>query len=117
MYFDEAEPWFPTDPRPYVTDPDGEPIVDGFDAVNGYHERLADAEAEASTTGPPMADPATTTSTVTPGSETPDATGVAAPLSSRNRHTDASVPPPARLATRNRLPEREIQVNTSTNTG
>ena len=44
VYFDEAEPWFPTDPRPYVTEPDGEPIVDGFDAMNGYHERLADAE-------------------------------------------------------------------------
>ena len=44
VYFDEAEPWFPTDPRPYVTEPDGDPIVDGFDAMNGYHERLADAE-------------------------------------------------------------------------
>ena len=43
VYFDEAEPWFPTDPRPYVTEPDGDPIVDGFDAMNGYHERLADA--------------------------------------------------------------------------
>jgi hypothetical protein len=40
LYFDEAEPWFPTDPRPYVSEPDGEPIVDGFDAMNGYHERL-----------------------------------------------------------------------------
>ena len=44
VYFDEAEPWFPTDPRPYVTEPDGDPIVDGFDAMNGYHERVADAD-------------------------------------------------------------------------
>ena len=44
VYFDEAEPWLPTDPRPYVTEPDGDPIVNGFDALNGYHERLADAD-------------------------------------------------------------------------
>ena len=44
LYFDEAEPWLPTDPRPYATDRDGETIVDGFDALNGYHERVADAE-------------------------------------------------------------------------
>ena len=44
VYFDEAEPWFPTDPRPYVTEPDGDPIVNGFDAMNGYHDRLADAD-------------------------------------------------------------------------
>ena len=44
VYFDKAEPWFPTDPRPYITEPDGDPIVDGFDAMNGYHERLADAD-------------------------------------------------------------------------
>jgi hypothetical protein len=25
VYFDEAEPWFPTDPRPYLTEPDGDP--------------------------------------------------------------------------------------------
>ena len=34
-YFDETEPWFPTDPWPYVSEPDGNPIVNGFDAVNG----------------------------------------------------------------------------------
>ena len=45
LYFDAAEPWFPTDPRPYATERDGETVVDGFDALNGYHERLADAEA------------------------------------------------------------------------
>ena len=47
LYFDEAEPWLPTDPRPYATEQDGETVVDGFDALNGYHERVADAE------GPP----------------------------------------------------------------
>ena len=43
LYFDAAEPWFPTDPRPYASEQDGETVVDGFDALNGYHERLADA--------------------------------------------------------------------------
>ncbi len=38
VYFDENEPWFPTDPRPYTTERDGETIVDGFDAFDGYHE-------------------------------------------------------------------------------
>ncbi|ELY70911.1 hypothetical protein [Natrinema versiforme] len=39
LYFDSREPWFPTDPRPYTSDRDGETVVTGFDAVNGYHER------------------------------------------------------------------------------
>ena len=39
LYFDEYEQWFPTDPRPYTSERDGETIVDGFDAVDGYHER------------------------------------------------------------------------------
>ncbi|WP_411967279.1 hypothetical protein [Haloferax sp. YSSS75] len=39
LYFDEYEQWFPTDPRPYESERDGETIVDGFDAVDGYHER------------------------------------------------------------------------------
>ncbi|WP_416840330.1 hypothetical protein [Haloferax sp. DFSO52] len=39
LYFDEYEQWFPTDPRPYERERDGETIVDGFDAVDGYHER------------------------------------------------------------------------------
>jgi hypothetical protein len=43
LYYDAAEPWFPTDPRPYTSEQDGETVVDGFDALNGYHERLADA--------------------------------------------------------------------------
>ncbi|ADB59496.1 hypothetical protein Htur_0598 [Haloterrigena turkmenica DSM 5511] len=39
LYFDVHEPWFPTDPRPYTSERDGEPVVDGFDALDGYHER------------------------------------------------------------------------------
>jgi hypothetical protein len=40
VYFDEYEPWFPTDPRPYTSEQDGETIVTGFDAFDGYHERF-----------------------------------------------------------------------------
>jgi hypothetical protein len=40
IYFDAAEKWFPTDPRPYESERDGEAIVDGFDALDGYHERF-----------------------------------------------------------------------------
>jgi len=36
LQFDADETWFPTDPRPYATDRDGERVVTGFDAVNGY---------------------------------------------------------------------------------
>ncbi|PHQ40569.1 hypothetical protein DJ69_00215 [Halorubrum persicum] len=43
LYFDTAEPWFPTDPRPYATEEDGETVVDGFDAFDGYHERYDEA--------------------------------------------------------------------------
>ncbi|WP_203229130.1 hypothetical protein [Halobellus captivus] len=43
LFFDIAEPWFPTDPRPYASDRDGETVVDGFDALDGYHERHAEA--------------------------------------------------------------------------
>ncbi|MFB6252421.1 MAG: hypothetical protein ABEI27_12190 [Halobellus sp.] len=39
LYFDAAESWFPTDPRPYASEQDGETVVDGFDALDGYHER------------------------------------------------------------------------------
>ncbi|MDV7349749.1 hypothetical protein R3751_08175 [Halorubrum distributum] len=39
LYFDSAEPWFPTDPRPYTVEEDGETVVDGFAAFDGYHER------------------------------------------------------------------------------
>ena len=44
LYFDQAEPWFPTDPRPYTSEQDGETVVDGFDAFDGYHERMTDGE-------------------------------------------------------------------------
>ena len=39
LYFDSAEPWFPTDPRPYTVEEDGETVVDGFRSFDGYHER------------------------------------------------------------------------------
>jgi len=42
LYFDEHEQWFPTDPRPYEAERDGETVVDGFDALNGYAERGGD---------------------------------------------------------------------------
>ncbi len=39
FYFDEYEKWFPTDPRHYELEEDGETVVGGFEAFNGYHER------------------------------------------------------------------------------
>jgi len=45
LYFDAAERWFPTDPRPYERDADGETVVDGFDAFDGYTDRYGDAES------------------------------------------------------------------------
>ena len=36
LYFDVAEQWFPTDPRPYEAEQDGETVVDGFAAFDGY---------------------------------------------------------------------------------
>ena len=45
LYFDEHEKWFPTDPRPYEVERDGEPIVDGFAAFDGYTERGRTADA------------------------------------------------------------------------
>ena len=47
LYFDSGERWFPTDPRPYESEVDGDPIVDGFDALNGYIERFDEQD------GPP----------------------------------------------------------------
>ncbi|MFA9416449.1 hypothetical protein [Natrinema sp. HArc-T2] len=44
LYFDANEPWFPTDPRPYTSERDGETAVTGFDALNGYHERYSDGD-------------------------------------------------------------------------
>ena len=43
LFFDAAEPWYPTDPRPYASEADGETVVDGFDAFDGYHERYDEA--------------------------------------------------------------------------
>ncbi|WP_231899210.1 hypothetical protein [Halorubrum trapanicum] len=43
LFFDAAEPWFPTDPRPYAVEEDGETVVDGFAAFDGYHERYDEA--------------------------------------------------------------------------
>jgi len=40
LYFDAAERWFPTDPRQYTTEQDGETVVDGFAALNDYTERF-----------------------------------------------------------------------------
>jgi hypothetical protein len=45
LYFDEYEQWFPTDPRPYESQHDGETVVDGFDAFDGYTDRFDDAES------------------------------------------------------------------------
>jgi hypothetical protein len=36
LYFGRRERWFPTDPRPYASEVDGETVVDGFDALDGY---------------------------------------------------------------------------------
>ncbi|AUV82671.1 hypothetical protein C2R22_14315 [Salinigranum rubrum] len=36
LYFGRRERWFPTDPRPFVSERDGERVVDGFDALDGY---------------------------------------------------------------------------------
>ena len=40
LYFDAAEQWFPTDPRQYTTERDGETVVDGFAALNDYTEQF-----------------------------------------------------------------------------
>ncbi|AGB32977.1 hypothetical protein C488_10016 [Natrinema pellirubrum DSM 15624] len=44
LYFDSREPWFPTDPRPYESERNGDTVVDGFDALEGYHARASDGE-------------------------------------------------------------------------
>jgi hypothetical protein len=44
LYFDSHEKWFPTDPRPYESDRDGETIVDGFTALNDYTEAAEGSE-------------------------------------------------------------------------
>ncbi|MDR5655856.1 hypothetical protein RH831_01490 [Halodesulfurarchaeum sp. HSR-GB] len=45
LYFDAHEKWYPTDPRVYETEQDGEPIVDGFDAFDGYTERAKQSDS------------------------------------------------------------------------
>ncbi len=47
LYFDENEPWFPTDPRPYTSEQDGETVVTGFDALDGYHAAFTGSEPPA----------------------------------------------------------------------
>ncbi|WP_253737784.1 hypothetical protein [Halohasta salina] len=44
LYFDEAEQWFPTDPRSYESQQDGETVVDGFDAFDAYTAAARDTE-------------------------------------------------------------------------
>lgn len=44
LYFDEHERWFPTDPRPYITEDSGKTVVDGFDALEGYATRAQNPE-------------------------------------------------------------------------
>jgi hypothetical protein len=36
LVYDARERWFPTDPRPYTVERDGETVVDGFAALDGY---------------------------------------------------------------------------------
>jgi hypothetical protein len=45
LAFDAAEQWLPTDPRPYTSERDGETVVDGFDAFDGYTAAYAESEA------------------------------------------------------------------------
>ncbi|MDZ7700810.1 MAG: hypothetical protein U5J98_01390 [Halobacteriales archaeon] len=47
LYFDEQEKWFPTDPRPYVVQRDGDSVVDGFGAFDGYTDQFRQSD------GPP----------------------------------------------------------------
>ena len=43
LTFDTGERWFPTDPRPYTSERDGETVVDGFDAFDGYTAAFAES--------------------------------------------------------------------------
>ncbi|WP_267639989.1 hypothetical protein [Haloarchaeobius amylolyticus] len=40
LSFDRYERWFPTDPRQYEHEEDGETVVDGFDAFDGYTKQF-----------------------------------------------------------------------------
>ncbi|MEF8800213.1 MAG: hypothetical protein V5A56_04180 [Halolamina sp.] len=45
LYFGTRERWFPTDPRSYASEQDGERLVTGFDALDGYSSDMREAEA------------------------------------------------------------------------
>jgi len=45
LFFDGRERWFPTDPRPHASTVDGERVVDGFDALEGYTTRARERDA------------------------------------------------------------------------
>jgi len=42
--FDAAEKWLPTDPRPYASEREGQTVVDGFDALDGYTAASAESD-------------------------------------------------------------------------
>ena len=44
LYFDAAERWFPTDPRSYTTERDGETVVDGLAALDEYTAQFRERE-------------------------------------------------------------------------
>ncbi|WP_144904185.1 hypothetical protein [Halobellus captivus] len=45
LYFGDLEKWFPTDPRQYVVETEGEPVVDGFTALAEYSSAFAETGA------------------------------------------------------------------------
>jgi hypothetical protein len=45
VYFDSYEKWFPTDPRAYESERDGETIVDGFTALNDYTRAAEESDS------------------------------------------------------------------------
>ena len=45
LYFDAAEKWFPTDPRAFESQQDGETVVNGFDALNDYTAAAKESES------------------------------------------------------------------------
>jgi hypothetical protein len=47
FYFGRRERWFPTDPRPYTSEVDGETVVRGFDALDGYAAAKAASDTPA----------------------------------------------------------------------
>ncbi|ESS07136.1 MAG: hypothetical protein A07HB70_00609, partial [uncultured archaeon A07HB70] len=49
LYFDARERWFPTDPLRYASDRDGDLVVGGFDALDGYTADVRDGGPPAPT--------------------------------------------------------------------